>query len=490
VAILDFDNDGWMDIYLTNGAKLPDLVKADASFHNRLLRNNGDGTFADVTEKAGLSAAGGSFHFGAAAGDYDNDGFSDLFVGSAGPDVLYRNNGNGTFTDVTAASGLAKPAAVLTLGGAWFDYDRDGLADLVTASYTEWTPATDIRCRVGEQDVFCDPRRYRSVANRLYRNRGGGRFEDATGSSGFVRSRGKGMGISIADFDQDGHQDVFIANDTEPNFLYMNRGNGTFEEQGLTRGVAYGDTGLVVSSMGSDAKDFNDDGWVDIFYNDLRNEAWALFRNSHGTFDYVSPVSRIARLSTPYSGWGAGFIDYDNDGRKDIYSANGDVEHLPPLSASQHDTMFRNADGRTFADVSQEMGPDFLHVGLHRGASIGDLNNDGWPDLVVTALNAPARILLNSGGDGHWLWLTLVGRHSARDAVGTSVTLTTESGRVLHNQVAVSVGFMSSSDRRVHFGLGSETRVASLEIQWPRGARQTITGVRADQFLTIEEPRP
>ena len=490
VALFDFDNDGLLDIFLTNGATLPELVKVDASFHNRLLRNRGNGTFADVTGGSGLSGADRGFTFGAAVGDFDNDGDGDLFVGSAGPDVLYRNNGDGTFTDVTSESGLAKPAALITLAGAWFDYDQDGLLDLVTASYTNWTPASDIRCHIKQQDVFCDPRRYPSVANRLYRNAGDGRFEDVTERSGFAQSRGKGMGISIADYDRDGRLDVFVANDTEPNFLYMNHGGGRFEERALDLGVAYGDTGLVVSSMGSDAKDYDEDGWVDLFYNDLKHEKWALFRNLGGSFEYVSHAARISRLSTPYSGWSAGFIDYNNDGWKDLYSANGDVEHMPPLAASQHDTMFENVDGRTFVDVTGEMGSDFLHVGLHRGAAFGDLNNDGFADLVVTALNEPPRILLNSGGPSHWLWLSLVGRHSPRDAIGAQVTVTTAAGRALHNQVAVSVGLMSSSDRRVHFGLGAETRIRTIEIVWPRGARQVIRDVAADQFLTIEEPGP
>jgi enediyne biosynthesis protein E4 len=490
VAVFDFDNDGKMDIFFTNGARISDLKKADSSYYNRLFRNKGDGTFEDVTIKSGLAGANLGFSFGVAVGDYDNDGNEDLFIANAGRNALYHNNGDGTFTDVTAKSGLAKPPELISVGAAWFDFDNDGLLDLVVTNYTYWSPKSDIDCRMGNQPVYCDPRRYRSVANRLYRNLGNGKFQDVTDTSGFKNALGKGMGISIADFNQDGLLDVFVANDTDPNFLYINKGNGKFEEQGLWMGVAYDDNGKAVSSMGSDAKDFDNDGRIDIFSNNLKGEVWELFRNTGGAFRYFSAAAQIHRLSANYSGWSTGFIDYNNDGWEDIYSANGHVDY-DGINTKQHDTMLKNIDGRTFADVSESMGPDFLHMGFQRGSAFGDLNNDGFPDIVVTSLNEPPRILLNSADNGkHWLWLTLIGTYSCRDAIGAGVKLTTRSGRVLYNHVAISVGLMSSTDKRVHFGLDSENEVASIEIQWPRGTKQLIKDIKADQFLTVREPLP
>ncbi|MGB7761848.1 MAG: CRTAC1 family protein, partial [Bryobacteraceae bacterium] len=458
------------------------------SYYNCLLKQKPDGTFEDVTAKAGLLGERLDFNFGVAVGDYDNDGYEDLFICSAGRNVLYHNNGDGTFTDVTEASGIGgKPPGTLSVVAAWFDYDNDGLLDLIVDNYTYWTPQTDLRCAMGSKEYYCDPRRYKSVAPRLYHNLGHGKFEDVTEKSGLAKSPGKGMGISIADFNNDGWQDVFIANDTEPNSLFINQGNGTFEERGLELGVAYNDNAHTGSSMGSDAKDYDNDGNVDIFYNNLKGQIWQLLRNSGNLFT-LPYATKIQTLSRPYSGWSNGFIDYNNDGWKDIYSANGDVDDVNEDSP-EHDTMFENVDGKSFVDVSAEMGKDFLHKGYQRGSAFGDLNNDGSLDIVVTSLNESPRILMNTADSGnHWLMLSLVGHKSARDAIGAKVKLTTASGRVLYNHVAISVGFMSSSDKRVHFGLGQETKVRSLEIRWPRGTVQTLRDISADQFLKIDEP--
>ena len=490
VAVIDFDNDGQMDLFFTNGAELPTLKKATPSFYHCLLRNKGDGGFEDITKRAGLSGESLDYSYGVAAGDYDNDGWTDLFIANTGKNTLYRNNGDGTFTDASDRSGLdQKPLNTLSIQGAWFDYDNDGFLDLVLSNYTLWTPQTDQQCFNGSTEVYCHPKVYVSVPHRLYHNVGAGRFEDVTEKSGFSRALGKGMGIGLADFNDDGWMDVFVANDTEPNFLYLNQGNGTFKEVGLLYGVAYNDTGATVSAMGCDVKDYDNDGWVDVFYNNLMRQIWALFRNQRGkSFQYVSPVTKILLMSGSRSGWSTGFIDYNNDGWKDLFSANGDVDSLTQ-ELRQQDTMFENQDGREFLDVTQEMGNDFLRIGFQRGSAFADLNNDGFMDIVVTSLNQKPRILVNSADNkNHWLLMRLIGHKSNRDAIGAKIKVTMPSGRTLYNHVTTSVGFLSSSDRRVHFGLGKETGVTSIELRWPSGLTQTLNNVPADQILTLEEP--
>jgi len=491
VAAIDYDNDGKMDLFFTNGSKLPELQKTTPAFYNCLLRNQGDGTFEDVTAKAGLSGANLGYSFGVAAGDYDNDGNEDIFICNAGRNALYHNKGDGTFTDVTAGSGLdRKPPNVLSVGAAWFDYDNDGLLDLIVTNYTTWTPQADKQCFMdSSHEEYCSPTVYKSVESRLYHNLGHGHFEDVTEASGIGKALGKGMGISIADFNGDGLMDVFVANDTEPNFLFINQGNGTFKESGLDYGVAYNNQGDTVSGMGSDAKDFDNDGWVDIVYNDLAGQVFGMFKNDGGkSFSDVTWPTRLGPLSRNLSGWSIGFVDYNNDGWKDIYSANGDVDNLIPNSR-QHDTMFENAGGKSLVDVTGKMGPDFSVLGYQRGSAFVDLNNDGFMDLVVTSLDQRPRILMNNAlVKNHWIMFDLRGHKSNRDGIGATIKVTTAAGRTLYNHVTTSVGFMSSSDRRAHFGLGAEKSLARVEIRWPSGIVQRIDHPAVDQIIKIDEP--
>jgi hypothetical protein len=491
VAAIDFNNDGLMDLFLTNGAKLPELNKTSAAYYNCLLRNKGDGTFEDVTAKSGLNGADLGFCFGVAVADYDNDGNQDIFICNAGRNALYHNNGDGTFTDVTAGSGLDhKPENMLSVGAAWFDYDNVGLLDLIVTNYTIWSPQTDKQCFMdAKHEEYCSPTVYKSVESKLYRNLGHGHFEDVTDASDFAKALGKGMGIAIADFNGDGRMDVFIANDTEPNFLFINEGNGSFKECGLEYEVAYNAHGDAVSGMGADAKDFDNDGWVDIVYNDLAGQVFGLLKNEGGkSFTDVTWTSKLGALSRNLSGWSIGFVDYNNDGWKDIYSANGDVDNLS-ASSRQHDTMFQNLDGKSLAEVTDQMGPDFAFKGYQRGSAFVDLNNDGFMDIVVTSLGERPRILMNNAlVQNHWIMFDLRGHKSNRDGIGACIKVTTGLGRTIYNHVTTSVGFMSSSDRRAHFGLGSETKLDHVEIHWPSGIVQRIDQPSVDRIMKIEEP--
>jgi tetratricopeptide (TPR) repeat protein len=496
VAVLDYDRDGLMDIYFTNGAMSPSLRRQGPDHWNRLYRNLGNGRFADVTDAARVQGDG--YMMGAATADFDNDGFPDLFVAGVGRNFLYRNLGNGTFRDVTAVARVSSPhpkyGPMWGIHGAWLDFDRDGWLDLFIVNYCVWDPAREPYC--GEQRpglrTYCHPRHYAPLPNQLFRNNRDGTFSDVSLASGVERHLGKGMGAAVGDIDEDGWPDVFVANDTEPNVLFRNRGDGTFEDIAASWGVAVNQFGSPVSAMGADLRDVDNDGRLDLFVTDLANEGFLLFRHAKTYFEDVSNLSGITRSTLPYAGWSNPVADYNNDGWKDLFSANGhvtdNIERIQGRSYRQGNAVWLNRGDGTFEDVSMKTGRDLIKPGAHRGAAVADFDNDGRLDLVVTALGERAKVLRNvATSEGRWLMLRLVGRASNRDGLGTVVRLTLDDGRVLMNHATTSVGFASSSDPRVHFGVPRDRTVERISLQWPSGASQTIERPALNQILTVEE---
>ncbi len=499
VAVFDYDNDGRPDIYFVNGARQPRLEKDSPEFYNRLYRNNGDGTFTDVTLAAGVQGAG--FATGVAAADYDNDGYEDLFIAGVNRNILYHNRGNGTFEDVTARAGLLPGAAAKkpwSIAAGWFDYDNDGRLDLLVVNYVTWDPSTEPFCGDLARGIraYCHPKYYEGLPNQLYHNNGDGTFSDVSASSGIGEYRGKGMGISFADYDGDGLTDVFVGNDTTPNFLFHNEGGGKFREVALRAGVAFNEDGRALSSMGSDFRDIDNDGHPDLFVAALANETFPFFRSlGNGLFSDLTYPSGIGRATTPLSGWSNGIFDLNNDGYKDLFAACGDVADNTELFSSRHsrqrNLVLLNQGGRSFIDASAQAGPDFQEASLHRGAAFGDFDGDGRVDVVVTRIGGRAELFRNtSPAPAHWLALRLVGRKSNRDGIGARIHLTAASGREQWNHVTTSVGYGCSSDRTVHFGLGQDASVRSIEIQWPSGAKQVVENIAANRYITVTEPRP
>jgi hypothetical protein len=484
VAAFDYDGDGLIDVFLTNGASQPGLTKPDASWWNRLYRNRGKGVFEDVTTAAGLRGEG--FSMGAAAADYDNDGHADLFVAGVRRNVLYRNRGDGTFEDVTSKAGIhAEPWSV---AAGWFDYDGDGRLDLFVVNYVEWDPAKEPACidqRSGQR-AHCHPRMYSGLPNTLYHNNGDGTFTDVSESSGIRRHIGKGMSVAFADYDGDGRTDLFVTNDTEPNFLFHNDGNGRFTETAVRAGVAFNDDGRALSSMGVDFRDLDNDGRPDLFLTALVNETYPLYRNlGKGLFADATYRSRIGAATAKTTGWATGVFDFNNDGRKDIFCANGDLnenaEALSQRPSRQPNLVLVQSANGTFDPVS--IGP----TARYRGAAFADFDNDGRVDVLVSSLGERPVLLRNTSGAGnHWLGLRLTGTHGNRDAIGATVHVTA-SGVEQWNQVTSAVGYASASDLRVHFGLGA-ARNATVEIRWPGGATQKVGDVEADRYLAIREP--
>ncbi len=500
VAMLDVDNDGRLDLFFTNGARIEDPQpagkrpdKSDPRFWNRLYRQRADGTFADETEKAGLSgAADGVYGMGAAVGDYDNDGFADLYVTSYGGNRLYRNRGDGSFTDVTASARVG--------GGGWsasagfFDYDNDGRLDLFVTRYLEWSFEPNRHC--GEKKPgyrsYCHPDNFEGATSLLYRNNGDGTFTDVSAKAGIAAAPGKGLGLAFSDYDGDGFVDVYVANDSVQCFLYRNNGDGTFTEAGLLAGVGFNEDGKTFAGMGVDFADYDNDGHADLIVTDLSNERYRLFRQSAGgSFRDATNLAGIGAATLAFSGWSTRFFDYDNDGWKDLFVAQGHVmdtieKTSPNLKYLQPPLLLRNERGR-FVRVTA--GGVLQKEWAGRGAAFGDLDNDGDTDVVVSNVGQPAYVLRNDGGNQQqWLGIRTIGTRSNRDGIGCRIRVVTPAGLVQHYTVTTAVGYLSASDKRVLVGLGAEASASLVEIRWPSGVIQRFEQVKSGQTLIATEP--
>ncbi len=496
VALFDFDNDGLLDLFIANGAHIPDFSKQQPEYWNRLYKNLGGMRFEDVTERAGVKGAG--FSMGAAAADYDNDGWTDLYVTGVDRNILYRNQGDGTFEDVTRETGtgafLKGSGKAWSVGAGWLDFDSDGDLDLLVVNYCKWDPETEPTCGASAPGyrTYCHPRLYEPLPDILYRNEGDGTFTDVSDSTGISHYLGKGMGVSFADFDGDGLVDIFVSNDAWRNLLFRNRG-GHFENIAMEAGVAYIDSGRPVSGMGADSGDYDGDGLPDIFMTALSNETFPLFRNlGNGLFRDERFSSGIGVSSMPYGGWSLGMIDFDNDGDLDLFTAGGHVQTNEELystrASKQTNRIFENLSNGKFRDVSSQCGADFQQTGLHRGAAFGDLDNDGRIDAVVTRLNENVEIFWNRTREaGEFLLVTLQGQRSNRDGLGAELILTLDDGRTIHRYCKTAVGYGGSSDRRVHFGFKKPASIRKLDVIWPGGHRQTVTDPTPGAVLVKEE---
>lgn len=480
LAVFDYNGDGRPDIFFTNGAEARTMAKSSPEYFNRLYRNDGNLRFTDVTEPAGLSGAG--YSMGAAAADFDNDGDADLFVAGVFSSAIYRNAGDGTFEDITDEAGI--DTSDWAVAATWLDYDGDSLLDLFVVNYADWTLEFDRYC--GDRDrslrVYCHPKYLRPIANRLYRNRGSGRFEDVSEATGVALAKGRGMSAVSADLNGDGRQDIFVTNDNLANFLFLNQPDETFLEDALLSGVALLDHGRPVASMGADVSDYDGDGFPDLSVTALSNETYPLFRGQEdGTFRDATVTSGLARASQPYAGWGNVFADFDNDGRVDLFTANSHVndliEHFEPFVYLQSNTLFWNRDGQ----LSQPL--EIGEPGAHRGAAAADFDGDGRLDLIVSALGAPAKLLRNATSDtGHWLGVQLSGSRSNRDGLGAVVRVAGQA-----RWTTSSAGYASSAMRPVHFGLGDNEGTLEVRVTWPSGIEQTVENVEPNHVVTVIE---
>ncbi|MDQ3585265.1 MAG: CRTAC1 family protein [Acidobacteriota bacterium] len=504
VALFDYDNDGRLDIYFTNGARLDDPMpksaqpdKREPRFWNRLYRQKADGTFEDVTERAGVKGEG--YSMGAAAGDFDNDGFTDLYVTAYGGGTLYRNKGDGTFEDVTKRTGTGTSGWPTSAG--WLDYDRDGRLDLFVVRYMDWNfEIGNLVCgelRPGYR-AYCHPDNFKGAMNILFRQKADGTFEDVSQKAGINDPENKGLGVAFADFDGDGFTDIFIANDSVRQSLLRNKGDGTFEDIALLAGVGYDENGKTFAGMGVDAADFDNDGQPDVFITALSNETYPLYRNNGDqSFTYVTQTTGVAQITLLYAGWGTRFIDLDNDGLRDIFVAQGHVldtieKTTSYLKYKQPPLLLRNAgaikDRWMFQNVSSSAGTAFNTPLAARGAAFGDLDNDGDTDIVIGVTDAAPVILRNDGTKHHWLGLSLAGTKSHRSGTGARVSVTDSTGRKQIFDVTNAGSYLSSHDPRIIVGLGAATAVSSIEIRWPSGQKQTVSNPAIDRYATIKEP--
>ena len=496
VALFDFDNDGRLDVFFTNGAALREAMpsgtkplKTAPEYWNRLFHQNADGTFTDVTERAGVSQAGsGLYTMGAATGDFDNDGFTDLLVTALDRATLYRNRGDGTFEDVTARAGTAAPG--WSTSAAFFDYDRDGYLDLLVARYAVWSFDRNPVCGGPTLRAYCHPKLFPGASVVLYRNQRNGTFTDVTRGAGLENASGKGLGVAVADIDNDGWPDLYIANDSVQAFLYRNQGDGTFRDLSLAAGVGYSEDGLAPAGMGTDWADLDNDGYPDLVVTDLSNERYLLFVNRRDlTFRDATATSGVGKASLLFSGWGVKFADLDNDGWKDLFVAQGHVmdtieRENPHLRYRQPALVLANLQGKFDAVAAA---PATAWAG--RGAAVGDLDSDGDLDVVVANLGQKAYALRNDGGNRRsWVGLALKGTVSNRDAIGARVKLTA-GGRAQYYSVSTAGSYLSASDKRIVAGL-DQAAAADVEITWPSGQTQRLNQLTARKWHTIEEPRP
>ena len=494
VAVFDYNNDGKLDVFFTNGADIKSLHKTSAKYSNRLFENDGHGNLTDVTEKAGLAGTG--YDVGVAVGDYDNDGYEDVFVTGVYRNTLYHNNGNGTFTDVTAKAGLNKSdpeyGPLWAVAAAWVDVNNDGLLDLVVINYLKWDFDHEPVCEgYGHRD-YCHPKMYKPTPNQLFINNGDGTFRDASVEAGFRSHPGKGMGVAAADSTLSGKMDLVIPNDKLMNWFFRDKGGGRFEEIGFDVNVALREDGTFISGMGVDFRDLDNDGYPDIFLVALDGETFPLYRNTgKGSFVEVTRESNLTKLTLPMSGYSPTIADFDNDGWKDIFVSRGHVQSLlaqPNLMVEQPNTVFRNLGGMKFSALTAEAGLTAQPPSRHRGSAIGDLNGDGRLDVVVTALSAPAEIWINqSPGNNHWLEFKLQGTKSNRDGIGASIKVVTKSG-AQYNHMTTSAGYASSSAGPVHFGLGTNASADLVEIRWPSGIVQQMREIAGDRVVVVKEP--
>ena len=488
-AFLDYDNDGLLDIYLVNGAHLPDLKKSDSGDYNRLYHNNGNGTFTDVTVKAGV--AGKGYCEGVAVGDYDSDGNEDLYVTTYRGNILYHNNGDGTFTDVTDKAGVID--GKWSTSAAFLDYNNDGKLDLFVAHYVNFSFDNNVVCKDWEgRPTYCHPDVYDGLPNTLFRNNGDGTFTDASKAAGILNPQGKGLGVVAADYDGDGYVDIFVANDAVANFLYHNRGDGTFEDVTLISGTGYDRNGHPQSCMGTDFGDYDRDGKLDLIVTNLEFETHTLYRNKgDGTFEDLTHETGLAQATFYYAGWGTKFFDFDNDGFQDLFIANGglldDIAlHKKGVTYAQRKLLLRNFNGKFVSD-SEEYGPDLLKPTVARGAAFGDYDNDGDIDVLVLNNGQPPNLFRNDGGNlNHWLQVKLIGTKSNRDAIGAQVTVVAGDLKLV-DQVKGGGSYLSASDYRLHFGLGKRSQIDSLEIRWPSGIQERRQNIKANQMLVLQE---